>query len=310
MPDLLLAVIRFALFVDLMLVAGVAGFLLYAPTADERRSTEVTADFWRAERWLCALGLLISAAGMTVLTANMYGVDLGTVDLRMLRELALDSEVGQAWLWRTVALMLAFTAALLAAKRPLVTTGLIAAAGTVALASLVWSGHAGASEGMTGAIHRVSDALHMIAGATWLGAIAAFLILLARATPARLSLAAKSLDQFSRIGTVCVLIITATGLINGQIIVGIHNVGASLAAPYGQLLLMKLALFGLMLALAAANRWRLTPALKRALAKSNPQQAVRAIRQSLLIEAGAGAAILALVSWFGMLEPLPLPGTP
>lgn len=308
MPDLLLVGIRFALFADLMLVVGLAGFLLYAPTADERRSAEVTAGFWRAERWLCALGLLISTAGMTAVTANMYGVDLGTVDHRMLRELALGSEVGKAWLWRTSALLLAFAAALLAAKRPPVAAGLIAAAGTVALTSLAWSGHAGASEGMIGAIHRTSDALHMIAAAVWLGAIAAFLILLAHATPARLGLAVRSLDQFSRIGTICVLVIVATGLINGQIIIGATNVGASLAAPYGQLLFAKLALFGLMLALAAANRWRLTPALKFALTISNPGQAVRVMRRSLLIEVLVGAAILALVAWFGMLEPLPLSG--
>lgn len=40
MPDLLLVGIRFALFADLMLVVGLAGFLL-------------TAHFGRAERWLC-----------------------------------------------------------------------------------------------------------------------------------------------------------------------------------------------------------------------------------------------------------------
>lgn len=304
MPDLLLVGIRFALFADLMLVVGLAGFLLYAPTANERRSAEVIAGFWRAERWLCALGLLISTAGMTTVTANMYGVDLGTVDHRMLRELALGSEVGKAWLWRTSALLLAFTAALFAAKRPLVAAGLIAAAGTVALASLAWSGHAGVSEGMIGAIHRTSDALHMIAAAVWLGAIAAFLILLAHATPARLDLAVRSLDQFSQTGTICVLVIAATGLINGQIIIGATNVGASLAAPYGQFLFAKLALFGLMLALAAANRWRLTSALKFALTISDPGQAVRVMRRSLLIEVLVGAAILALVAWFGMLEPL------
>lgn len=305
---MLLVGIRFALFADLMLVVGLAGFLLYAPTADERRSAELMTAFWRAERWLCGLGLLVSTAGMIVLTANMYGVGPDAVDHRMLWDLALGSDVGAAWLWRTAALSLAFVAAFHASKRPLVAAGLIATAGTIALASLVWSGHARASEGMTGAIHRTSDALHMIAAAVWLGAIAAFLILLARATPARLDLAARSLDQFSRVGTICVLIIAATGLINGQIIVGINNVGATLATPYGQLLLMKLALFVLMLALAATNRWRLTPALKCALAISDPEQAVRSMRRSLLIEALAGAAILALVAWFGMLAPLPAPG--
>src|SRR3546814_8655355 len=60
------------------------------------------------------------------------------------------------------------------------------------------------------------------------------------------------------------LVIAATGLINSQMIVGAENLGRSLSSPYGQLLLAKLALFALMLALAAANRWRLTPALAAA----------------------------------------------
>lgn len=307
MPDLLLVGIRFALFADLMLVVGVAGFLLYAPTTEERFSCEIMSGFWRAVRWLCALGLLISTVGMAVLTATIYGASLDALDHRMLWELALGSDVGKAWLWRTAALLLAFAATLLAGKYPAATAGTIAAAGAVSLASLVWSGHAGASEGAIGMIHRISDALHMIAAAVWIGAIAAFLILLARPTPARLDLAARSLDQFSQLGTICVLLIAATGLINGQIIIGVSGIGASLAAPYGQLLLAKLALFMLMLALAAANRWRILPALKQALAMDAPGAAVGTMRRSLLVEALAGAAILALVAWFGMLDPFSSP---
>lgn len=308
MPDLLLAGIRFALFADLMLVVGLAGFLLTAPTADERQSAGLMSAFWRAERWLCALGLLFSAASMAILTANMYGIDLRAVDHQMIWELALGSDVGSAWLWRMTALLLAFITAFTATKRPAIAASLIAATGAIALVSLAWSGHAGATEGMIGTIHRTSDALHMIAAAVWLGAIAAFLILLARPSAIRLDLAARSLDRFSRIGTICVLVIAATGLINAQIIIGADNIGPSLAAPYGKLLLAKLILFALMLALAAANRWRLTPALKHSLAISDPEHAVSAMRRSLLIEALAGTAILALVAWLGMLEPFPAPG--
>src|SRR3546814_8278467 len=55
-------------------------------------------------------------------------------------------------------------------------------------------------------------------------------------------------------------------------------------SPYGQLLLAKLALFALMLALAAANRWRLTPALAAAAGDdaesvdSDPDEALAAMR--------------------------------
>ena len=310
MPDILLFGIRFALFANLMFVAGLAAFILYAPTAEERRSPEAMSGFWKAERWLCASGVTLSILGMAALTANMQGVDLRDIEPRMIWDLARESDVGAAWLWRTAALLLAFLVAIRAAKRPALAAGTIAMAGTIALASLAWSGHAGATEGTVGIIHRASDALHMVAAAVWLGGIAAFMMLLARASTTRLNLASRSLDQFSRVGTICVLILAATGLLNGQIIVDANNVGASLAAPYGKLLLAKLALFTLMLGLAAANRWRLTPALQGALSAASgttPEPAIRAIRRGLMLEAAAGAAIIALVAWFGMLEPVPSP---
>src|SRR3546814_14968710 len=101
-----------------------------------------------------------------------------------------------------------------------------------------------------------------------LGAIGAFLILIApqrlREWPGGLQIAARSLDPFSRVGTICVLVIAATGLINSQLIVGPENLGRSLSSHSGQLLLAKLDLFALLLALAAANRWLLTPALAAA----------------------------------------------
>jgi putative copper resistance protein D len=197
---------------------------------------------------------------------------------------------------------------------PTTSAAVLAAAGSVAVASLVWSGHAGATEGAAGTVHRISDILHLIAAAVWIGAIGAFLILISprhvREWPGGLQIAVRSLDQFSRVGTICVLVIAATGLINSQMIVGAENLGRSLASPYGQLLLAKLALFGLMLALAAANRWRLTPALAVAAAgddaesvDSDPDAALAAMRRSLIIEASAALAILALVAWFGTLEP-------
>lgn len=309
MPDILLAGIRFALFADLMLILGLAAFLLYALDADERQSPWIMPAFWKAERWLCAISLGLSIAGMAALTANMHGVGLFAVDPATIWELARDTDVGGAWIWRMIALLIALIAAFRAAKRPAVAAAMIAATGTVALASLLWSGHAGATEGVAGTIHRISDALHMIAAAVWLGAIAAFLILLGRrGGDAHHDLLVRSLDQFSLVGTICVLIIAATGLINGQMIIGVNDIAASLTAPYGQLLLAKLALFGLMLALAGLNRWRLTPGLKRSLAASDPAQALAAIRRSLLLEASAGTAILALVAWLGMLEPLPSAG--
>lgn len=315
MGDPVLIGIRFALYADLMLIAGLAAFPLFALTRSERLAPQsMMAAIWRAERWLCAAGLLLSILGMGVLAASMQGVGLLSLELQPFWDLVRETEVGTAWVYRSAALLLALGVAIWMVRWPTTSAAVLAAAGSVAVASLVWSGHAGATEGAAGTVHRISDILHLIAAAVWIGAIGAFLILISprrvREWPGGLQIAARSLDQFSRVGTICVLVIAATGLVNSQMIVGAENLGRSLGSPYGQLLLAKLALFGLMLALAAANRWRLTPALAAAVpgtdtdnVDADPDLAIAAMRRSLIIEASAALAILALVAWFGTLEP-------
>jgi putative copper resistance protein D len=308
MADLILISIRFALFANLMLIVGLAAFILYAlDPAEREEGAMVTVVAW-PQTWLCGAGLVLSFSGMAVLTANMQGVGIFAVDPAMVTQMVRDTDVGTAWLARMAALFIALAAARSVTARPTLSASLLAIAGSIALTTLVWSGHAGASEGTAGALHRINDALHMMAAAVWFGAIAAF-ILLMRPGPEpgseRLRCAARSLDQFARVGTICVLIIVATGLVNSQMIVGVQNIGRSAATPYGQLLLAKLGLFALMLALAAANRWRLTPALKVAIDEANPGAAIRAIRKSLILEGLAAASILALVAWLGTLEPVP-----
>lgn len=314
MGDPILIGIRFALYADLMLVVGLAAFSLYALTRSERADLEPMAAIWRAERWLCIAGLLVSTLGMAVLAASMQGVGLFSLEFQPFWDLVRESEVGLAWIVRSAALLFALAIAVWMTRWPTTAAAILTLAGSVAVASLVWSGHAGATEGGAGTIHRVSDMLHLIAAAVWIGAIGAFLLLISRKRlgniPDGVRLAARSLDQFSRVGTICVLVIAATGLINSQMIVGAENLGRSLGSPYGQLLLAKLALFGLMLALAAANRWRLTPALMAAIPGADPEGvatdpdlALAAMRKSLVIEASAALAILALVAWFGTLEP-------
>lgn len=304
--------VRLALFANLMLVVGLATFPLHASRPGKGGEREAGQDFTTPLRWLCATGLLVSLAGIAILTASMQGVGLLAVDPDMIFSIVSDSEAGTAWLVRIAALVSALVATLWSQRKPGAAGWVIAGTGSIALATLVWSGHAGATDGLAGTIHRASDALHMIAAAVWLGAIAAFLLLLrtsGQPDRRRVGATARSLDQFARVGTICVIVIAATGLLNGQMIIGVQNIGSSLASPYGQLLLAKLVLFALMLGLAAANRWRLTPALRAAvddpekIEDTRPASALAAMRRSLWIEALAGLAILALVAWFGTLEP-------
>ena len=185
---------------------------------------------------------------------------------------------------------------------------LLLASATLAIATLVWTGHAGATEGWAGTAHRLSDMVHMLASAVWIGGIAALAWLLFRPVTAQsgahLAIAHRALDRFSQVGTIAVAAIIATGIVNCLAVVGFPHFTRLPLTDYGKLLLLKLLLFAAMLALAALNRWRLTPALGIGIDNDSPASAVTGLRRSLIAEGGAALAILALVAWLGTLEPL------
>lgn len=305
MDNLPVIVIRFALYADLMVLAGVTAFTLYALKPEERGTALLPLA--KPALILSLLGLLLSGAGMIALVAAMMGTSLWAADASVIGEIVTQSAIGSAWVVRMVAVAIALVAALALGRSPHLARYWLLASTAVAIATLVWTGHAGATEGWTGTLHRLSDIVHMLAAAVWIGGIAAFAWLLfqpmAHQSDAQIRIAHRALEQFSRVGTLAVGLIVLTGLINSLSLMGLPHPDTLFASRYGQLLLIKLALFAAMLVLAGANRWRLTPALGAAIADGNPAPALRGLRQSLGLEASTALTILAVVAWLGTLEP-------
>lgn len=310
MDSLPVIVIRFALYADLMVLAGMAAFSLYALSATER--TSGILPLIRPAVVLALIGLVISGFGMLALAAAMTGSSVWTLDGEVLREIISESAIGTAWMVRMVAMVMAVLSACALVRHPLAAHFALLAATTVAIATLVWTGHAGATEGWAGTIHRFSDIIHMLAASVWIGGIAAFSWMLLRPVASlsglQLSVVHRALDRFSQIGTIAVGLIVVTGIINCLAVVGFPHFTRLPLTPYGQLLIIKLLLFVAMLALAALNRWRLTPALSMAIRDDSPESAVIGLRRSLLAEGSAAFAILALVAWLGTLDPLGVTG--
>lgn len=170
-----------------------------------------------------------------------------------------------------------------------------------AVVSFAWSGHGAATEGAVGLVHLVSDAVHALAAAVWLGALCGFLILLRRSNEA-VEVAARALAKFATIGTVTVAVLVVTGLINTVVLAG-DGLGELLSSIWGRLLVAKLALFVVMLGLAAHNRFNLTPALSDAADAGEKDLAVSRLRRSVGLEALAGLALLAVVAVLGVQMP-------
>ncbi|HUK08097.1 MAG TPA: CopD family protein [Stellaceae bacterium] len=201
------------------------------------------------------------------------------------------TEFGHAWSVRLVLLALWLAAILCARGRGMLIVA--AALGIGAAASLAFSGHA-AAEGARGL---ALDMVHLTAASLWLGALLPFALLCnaTRAgTNAALAEAARAARRFSPLGLICVGALLLTGGIRAWGLVG--TIPGLIGTPYGQLLSIKIVLFLVMVALAAINRQRLTPAL----ATVHGREAARRLMRSALVEAALGLMILVDVGALGI----------
>lgn len=287
--DGVLIAARFALYADLAALAGLPLFWWSMGGSARRGVIGALAVGGFA---LSALWLLASAAGMA-------GTPLFSPDWSVVEILLKETPVGTVLVVRAVALLSILP---LLFRRGGGWNAAIALPAAIAAATLAWSGHAAASEGLAGSAHRVADALHVLAAAGWFGALLALVggVLAGR----EIRQTAAMLERFSLFGTLFVAMLIVTGAFNAVMIVGLPNLPALLHSRYGWLLLAKLALFGAMLLLAAANRWRLTPKLEAALEGGNTGAALSHLRLSLLVETSLAIIILGLVAALGTLDPL------
>jgi putative copper resistance protein D len=166
------------------------------------------------------------------------------------------------------------------------------------IGSLAWAGHAGATPGVEGDIHLTADILHLVAAGAWLGGLLPLWILFRPAIrgPDRsfALIAQVATRRFSTLGLVAVGTLLATGAANTWALVG--GLSALFETDYGRLLLLKIALFLAMVAIASVNRFRLTPRLPG-------KDSLRRLAGNALAEIGLGLAILAIVSVLGTLPP-------
>jgi putative copper resistance protein D len=101
----------------------------------------------------------------------------------------------------------------------------------------------------------ISMELHVMAAAAWTGGLGAVVVLLA----ANRTLLAVALPRFSRLATVCVLVVGVSGVLNGAIELAPDF--AVFAGGYGVVLLLKLCCLVALGALGAHIRFRLLPGI-------------------------------------------------
>jgi len=298
-------VLRLAQYLGAMVLMGSSLFFVYAlPGRGDGSAAEAP---WASRLLACAGTLLAATALLSILgqASILSGSFSEGLKPETLSAVATGMDLGKAAIIRAAAAGLAVL--LILVLKPSRTTWIVAATlGAIATASLAWMGHGAATEGVGASLHLVSDILHAWAAAVWIGALVAFLLLLRTPTPTPAATGAlhRALHGFSGVGTAVVAVLLATGAINGWFLVGLDHLNGLWTTAYGRLLSLKLVLFVVMLGLAAANRFQLTPALGRGLgAQDSEGAALDHLRRSVILETALGFGVLALVAWFGTLAP-------
>jgi copper resistance protein D len=253
-------------------VSGVAWLLLLASRIVDRPVSEVLGD----------------GIAWTVLTQTRFGID---------------------WQLRLVGALLMAGCLALSRQREADSAryrNLLAIASAAVAGTLAWSGHGGARPGIPGDFHLAADVLHLIAASAWIGGLvplACLLALLRRShAGAAMPVAHEITQRFSNLGIGAVAAILASGTVNAWFLAG--STQALAATHYGHLLLVKIALFAVMICIAAANRQILLP--KLSMSRQVPDQGPRAMRQlqrNVALEIVLGLVIVAIVAALGITPP-------
>lgn len=175
---------------------------------------------------------------------------------------------------------------------------LVTAVGLVA--AIAWTGHAASTPSSLGVLHLAADALHLCGAAAWTGGLMSLALLLNMFRRHREFAGPMfQLDvvrRFSLLGMASVAALVISGIVNAWILVGSFR--ALVLTDYGWILMLKIAAFLAMVALAGVNRLWLTPRL--AAPDGTP---LRALARNTVAEIVLALFIFAIVGVLGMLHP-------
>jgi copper resistance protein D len=302
--DWLQPALRFLHYALLLGLFGWAGFRViglrtacWVPANDGRTTAIVAA----------VLAPVVSTLLTLASIAAMMGQPLAALDASMVKAMTLGTDIGWAFMMRLALLVTGLVALVAGRNRTALSIAALCYAG--ALMTLGWSGHAAATEGALGLVHRIGNSVHLLAAGLWLGAIGWFLrlVLNAHREPGHASALPllTVMHRFARLGAALVAIVAATGLLNAQLIFGLENSAATLNTSYGLLLTVKIAVVVGMLGLGAHNALssRRTFATNLGTAPSEVAT-LSALRRSLVAELTLAFVAIGLVAVLGMLSPM------
>jgi putative copper export protein len=164
------------------------------------------------------------------------------------------------------------------------------------LAMLAQAGHlhAAAMYGLRPSVLLVSEALHLLGGAMWIGALPALLTVLLRAEPGQARAAAR---RFSAIGLAGLLLLALSAAYQSVVLLG--GVAGGLGTDYGRIAIAKMVLLAALIGFALRHRFILLPRLYG----TDPVRAQAALARSVAMQAGIGALAILLAALLSTASP-------
>ena len=248
--------------------------------------------------WSTAAALLSWIAWFVLQGAAMTDGSVGGLGGSALVTVLQATTFGHVWVLRFAILVVAAILVIgqrapVATERGSLRDAFATLAGVAALAILAGIGHSAADSGSDKIIHMSADAVHALAAGAWLGMLLPLAAVLC--SGADILAVNAVVTRFSAIGIVAVTLLLLSGVVNSVYLVG--SWPALFGTPYGELLLLKLGLFAVMIVLALANRLRSTPQLLR-IGVASSRAAARVARNARL-EAALGVAVFTVVGVLG-----------
>lgn len=273
------------------------------------------------------LGVVATAAAIVLEAATVSGISFWAALDPDALDLASDTNAVQAWAARLV-LWLVFGGLLLLALRPRrapvlrraalgaegVALGplpgrpqrLLLLATVVALAlTAPLAGHA-VSHSPEALLISVGAA-HVLSMSAWLGGLVMLLIAIVVARRAlsadeRTPLLAGVVGRFSRMASIVVVVLVASGITQAVVLVG--SVSALFETAYGRLVLVKVALLLALLALGAYNQRRSLPRLRRLAERGEePGRTATVLRRAVAFEVAFLLVVLGVTSVLVVTDP-------
>ena len=149
-----------------------------------------------------------------------------------------------------------------------------------------------------------ADAVHLMAGAVWLGGLLG-LVLAMRSLAGREQLAATTLARFSTLAGGLLLAVAGAGAVLGWRILGSWS--GLVDTRYGLLLLVKIGLALVVVALGAGNRFVVLPRVRAAAGFGDRTGAALTVRRTMALEASVIVVLLGVTGFLVNASPRPVP---